>query len=142
MRMSWLAVAPIVPLMLKRMISIVSLGCALLVMLAIGARSAHADLIDRIDIENHSDTDVTFTIVKQHFNGSGCLKPGQSDQDHYIQKVNAVKIGFAANRGRGGSCGDPHGNIVRSFEFPFKGGRETFKAIGKRENLSFHVTRS
>jgi hypothetical protein len=87
---------------------------------------AKADVIDRIDIENLTKTDVQFTVKKAIVNGSGCLRPGQSDRDFYVQKVIDVVIIFERAAAKNGGCGGT--GMARELWFRYKPPNETFKA--------------
>jgi hypothetical protein len=99
---------------------------------------ANAAVIDRIDIENHTKTDVQFTIKKAIVDGSGCLRPGQSDRDFYAQKVIDVVIIFERRPATNGGCGGT--GTARELWFRYKPPNETFRA--KEHAGGYYVERS
>ena len=112
---------------------------AIVPLLGYAALPARADVIDRIDIENHSNTDVQFELKKEGgLNGYGCLKPGQSDRDYYLRKVVDVVIVFQRSRAKNGGCGGT--GMFKELWFRFKQPKETFKAMG--DGPGYYVDRS
>ena len=111
---------------------------AIVLLLGYARIPAHADVIDRIDIENHTNTDVQFELKKEGgLNGFGCLKPGQSDRDFYLRKVVDVVIVFQRTRAKNG-CGGT--GMFKELWFRFKQPHETFKAMG--DGPGYYVERS